>query len=80
MRQSPEEFNVLQRTDHSPIRRCHENSGTMASMSLEDDFKASVQRMNSASKAPSQADMLKLYGLFKQANEGDNNNQFMQTS
>lgn len=41
-------------------------------MSLEDDFKASVERMNAASTAPSQVDQLKLYGLFKQANLGDN--------
>ena len=40
-------------------------------MSLSDDFESAVQRMNGASKAPSQGDMLKLYGLFKQAKGGD---------
>ena len=40
-------------------------------MSLSDDFQNAVERMNTASKAPSQGDMLKLYGLYKQSTSGD---------
>lgn len=41
-------------------------------MSIDDDFQAAVTKMNSASSAPSPGDQLKLYGLFKQVSQGDN--------
>ena len=40
-------------------------------MSLKEDFDAAVGRVNRLNKAPSPADMLELYGLFKQATKGD---------
>lgn len=40
-------------------------------MSLADDFEAAQQRVNGLSTAPSQSDLLELYGLYKQAKLGD---------
>jgi acyl-CoA-binding protein len=40
-------------------------------MSLKDEFDAAIARVNALSKAPSPADMLELYGHFKQATQGD---------
>lgn len=40
-------------------------------MSLADDFEAAQTRVQALSSAPSQSDMLALYGLFKQAKVGD---------
>lgn len=40
-------------------------------MSLEQDFAAAQERVKALSKRPSNDDLLALYGLFKQATEGD---------
>ena len=40
-------------------------------MSLTDDFEAAQARVQSLSSAPSQDELLQLYGLFKQAKMGD---------
>lgn len=41
-------------------------------MSLQDDFKAAAERSKTAIKErPSNEDLLKLYALFKQGEEGD---------
>jgi diazepam-binding inhibitor (GABA receptor modulator, acyl-CoA-binding protein) len=40
-------------------------------MSLESDFEAAQQKVQTLSKAPSQDKLLELYGLFKQAKLGD---------
>ncbi|CAM9688243.1 unnamed protein product [Chrysoparadoxa australica] len=42
-------------------------------MTLEDDFKAAAEKIRTLTKKPSNEDLLKLYGLFKQATEGDVN-------
>ncbi len=40
-------------------------------MALSDDFEAAQTRVQGLSKAPSQDELLELYGLFKQAKLGD---------
>lgn len=40
-------------------------------MSLPDEFRAAVDRMNQRASKPSQADQLRLYGLYKQSTVGD---------
>ena len=40
-------------------------------MALTDDFESAQQRINTLSAPPSQAELLELYGLFKQATLGD---------
>jgi len=40
-------------------------------MSLEDDFRAAVARVNGLAAAPSSQVLLDLYGLYKQATAGD---------
>lgn len=40
-------------------------------MSLEDDFASAKERVQNLPKRPTNDEMLKLYGLFKQATEGD---------
>ena len=40
-------------------------------MTVEEQFEDAQKRVNTLSKAPSQGELLDLYGLFKQAKEGD---------
>ena len=40
-------------------------------MSLQDDFNAAVAKSKELTKRPSNEELLTLYALFKQANEGD---------
>ena len=40
-------------------------------MTLEEQFEDAQKRVNTLSKAPSQSQLLDLYGLFKQAKVGD---------
>lgn len=40
-------------------------------MTLEDQFKKAVEDVNSLTKRPDNDELLKLYGLYKQATEGD---------
>jgi diazepam-binding inhibitor (GABA receptor modulating acyl-CoA-binding protein) len=40
-------------------------------MSLADDFEAAQQRINTLPSPPAQTQLLKLYGLYKQAKMGD---------
>ncbi|XP_044732828.1 putative acyl-CoA-binding protein [Chrysoperla carnea] len=42
-------------------------------MSLEDKFKKACQQLRDFTKRPPEADLLELYALYKQANEGDVN-------
>jgi diazepam-binding inhibitor (GABA receptor modulator, acyl-CoA-binding protein) len=41
-------------------------------MSLSDDFNAAAAKSKELTKRPSNEELLALYGLFKQATEGDN--------
>lgn len=40
-------------------------------MSIKEQFELSVQLVNGLAKTPTDAELLKLYGLFKQSKEGD---------
>ncbi len=42
-------------------------------MSLQDTFENAVKSAHSLSERPSNEDLLKIYSLYKQATEGDNN-------
>lgn len=42
-------------------------------MSLTTQFEEAVKNVNTLSERPSNEDLLKIYGLYKQATEGDNN-------
>lgn len=43
-------------------------------MNLEDKFKEAVEAVHELETRPSNENLLNLYGLFKQASEGDNEN------
>lgn len=42
-------------------------------MALQDDFQAAKEKVGTLPEKPSNDVLLKLYGLFKQGSEGDNN-------
>lgn len=42
-------------------------------MSITAQFEEAVKNANSLTERPSNEDLLKIYGLYKQATEGDNN-------
>lgn len=42
-------------------------------MTIEEQFKKASEEVNGLNERPSNEDLLSLYGLFKQATEGDNN-------
>lgn len=42
-------------------------------MSLQETFDSAVKSAHSLTERPSNENLLKMYGLFKQATEGDNN-------
>ncbi|MFY0594515.1 acyl-CoA-binding protein [Roseivirga sp.] len=44
-------------------------------MSLETTFENAVKESKTISERPSNQDLLKIYSLYKQATEGDNNNE-----